>query len=170
MREIFTLLLLVSAVIPDVRCRKIPNCLIVAGWCMAGAVRLYSEGLYGIFAGIRSAVLVILCGFPFFLMRGIGAGDIKLWSVLAALYGVGFFFEVAAVLFALAALYSLWILWRKRNLCGKIFHGEKHLVFGRGRKRDGGREKDREKITIILAPFTLLGYVLVLAGKWGGIC
>lgn len=71
------------AVIVDIVAYKIPNMCILIG-LLTGFVRAYSLG--GIEAVLRAAVLVLVVfalGYPFYMMRGIGAGDIKLLMVIA---------------------------------------------------------------------------------------
>lgn len=82
-KMLFLICVLMIAVIVDIMSYKIPNMCIVIG-LLVGLLRAYSFG--GIEAAFRAtglALMVFALGYPFYLMRGIGAGDIKLMMVIA---------------------------------------------------------------------------------------
>ncbi|MCD7826150.1 MAG: A24 family peptidase [Clostridiaceae bacterium] len=168
MREIFLLLLLGGAVCRDVREQKISNKLIAAGWMAAVIFRFVSEGFLGVLGGAAAVILTIALFFPFFCCKGIGAGDIKLWSVIAGLYGVYFLFEVLAVLFVLAGIYALMRILREWFLRQRFRYAGGEPALGRGLQ--GSRMTGKKGRFIILAPFTLMGVILVFLERWGQIC
>lgn len=74
---------LMIAVIVDITSYKIPNMCIAVG-ILTGFIRAFSLG--GVEAMLRAAGLVVIVfaiGYPFYMMRGIGAGDVKLLMVIA---------------------------------------------------------------------------------------
>jgi prepilin peptidase CpaA len=90
-------LALAAAVWHDVKARRIPNSLILAG--SAGAILLHlalpagaglfrdpagSPGLLTALAGFASGLLLLL---PFYLLRALGAGDVKLMAMTGAFLG-----------------------------------------------------------------------------------
>lgn len=70
----------------DVRFRKIPN------WLSIGSLgfALILQAMSGM-SGVQAAVLGVLCAFavyfPLYLLRGMGAGDVKLMAAIGALVG-----------------------------------------------------------------------------------
>lgn len=116
------------AVFTDLRSRRIPNSLILAGWALGLAAHsivpagnwLFDErlagstGPLGAFAG---AAILLLAFMPFYLLRTMGAGDVKLMSVVGAFFGattdawshlLGVSLTVLATGGALAIVRMLW--------------------------------------------------------------
>lgn len=81
-------LVMAASVAGDVRAEKIPNGVLATGVLLylAGALwhRSFPEALPGFLAG---AFLPFLLLFPLFLLRMLGAGDVKLLMVVGALVG-----------------------------------------------------------------------------------
>lgn len=98
--------LLAAAVVTDLRSRRIPNLLVLAGLAMAfamHAIALASHSKpptgaiwWAPLAGLVAGLVMLM---PLYLLRGCGAGDVKLMAM------VGAFIGVKAVL--AAALYTL---------------------------------------------------------------
>lgn len=116
MKEVILFALLLAAMITDLRYEKIPNGLIVTGWMLACAIQTGSSGMTAGLTACRDAVCLIVVCVPLFLLHAIGAGDIKLWSVIAAMQGLAVTWKIAVVFFVLAGIYSLF-----RMLQQKIF-------------------------------------------------
>ena len=79
--------LLSAAAWIDMRQHRIPN-LISLGGAMAGL--LLNTGLYGLdglLAGLGGMSLAFLIMLPFYLLRGMGAGDVKLMAAVGAFIG-----------------------------------------------------------------------------------
>jgi prepilin peptidase CpaA len=83
------------ACVTDVRTRRIPNVLTFGA---ALAAVLFHVGVSGL-AGLQTALLGWVVGLvmflPFFLLRGMGAGDVKLLAALGAWLGPGDAFWLA---------------------------------------------------------------------------
>jgi prepilin peptidase CpaA len=78
-------LLLVCAVAIwlDVRQRRLPNWLTVGALTTALLLRALTDG-ESVALGLACAALAFAFGFPFFMLGGLGAGDVKLMTALAA--------------------------------------------------------------------------------------
>ena len=75
---------LLIAVIVDIISYRIPNMCIVVG-LLCGFMRAFSLG--GLEMVLRAAglmLIVFVIGYPFYVLKGIGAGDIKLMMVIAS--------------------------------------------------------------------------------------
>lgn len=71
------------AVLSDLRCYRIPNVCIAAG-IFAGFIITYRDCLTaGIFAAVCQCAVIFAALYPFYLIRGLGAGDIKLLMMTA---------------------------------------------------------------------------------------
>ncbi|HXG92281.1 MAG TPA: prepilin peptidase [Blastocatellia bacterium] len=94
------LLSVTAAGLFDLRWRRIPNWLVLA----TIAASLIWHGLTGGLSGLWMSVAGLLVGtailFPLFLMRGMGAGDVKLFGAL----GAAVTFKHVLTLFVLSAI------------------------------------------------------------------
>ena len=79
---IILLVIMSMAVITDIRFYKIPNFYILIGTVIGFAVRFMQEGFMGILTACISAVILFSFLLPFFMIHGIGAGDIKLFCMM----------------------------------------------------------------------------------------
>jgi prepilin peptidase CpaA len=84
---VIALLIGFIACVTDLRTRRIPNVLTFG----AAAVAIVFHGVVGGLAGVQGAVLGWLAGtamfLPFFLLGGMGGGDVKLLAALGAWMG-----------------------------------------------------------------------------------
>lgn len=95
------LALLFVAAWSDVRSRRIPNVLVAAGLAGGLAAGLAQESWSGLSASLLGAAAGFGCFFPLYLMRAMGAGDVKLMAAAGAFLGAPL--VVSAALFAVAA-------------------------------------------------------------------
>jgi prepilin peptidase CpaA len=91
--------ILAPAVYSDFRSHRIPNKLIILGLIVALVFQLAASATQGLWAGLLGAVIGLACFIPFYAMRAMGAGDVKLMAV------VGFFMGPSGALYA--ALFAL---------------------------------------------------------------
>jgi prepilin peptidase CpaA len=103
------LVLLVSiAAVNDLATRRIPNRLLLAGLACALFLRLLSanpgSSLLAALAGMGVGLAVFL---PFYLLRGMAAGDVKLMAVVGAFTGPNDAFAVAVVTWCAGGVMAL---------------------------------------------------------------
>ena len=78
--------LLVAAAASDVKSRRIPNVLVLAG--LAGGLALgAAAGLASLAAAALGTALALVVVFPLFALGALGAGDAKLFMVVGAFMG-----------------------------------------------------------------------------------
>jgi len=70
----------------DVRERRLPNALTVGAFAVALLLRA-PQGLDALVAGLLGAVLAFGLALPFFLVGGLGGGDVKLLAAVGAFLG-----------------------------------------------------------------------------------
>lgn len=82
--------LLLLALISDLREYKIKNSITYSFMIMGLALNMMHGGLKGMFFSARGIVLPVICLIAIYMMRMIGAGDIKLFSAVGAVMGAVF--------------------------------------------------------------------------------
>jgi prepilin peptidase CpaA len=103
------LLLLVSiAAVNDLATRRIPNRLLLAGLACALVLRLLSAApgvaLLDALGGMGVGLAVFL---PFYLMRGMAAGDVKMMAVVGAFTGPNEVFQIAVLTWCAGGVMAL---------------------------------------------------------------
>jgi prepilin peptidase CpaA len=127
------LLLLISAAWHDIRSRRIPNNLVLTG-IIAGLLlnALLPETMGG--RGITSSVTGLVVGFllllPFYLLRAMGAGDIKLIAMTGAFLGPHATFGAFLYILGAGGVLALSAGCRKGKL-GALFSNLKAIAIGR---------------------------------------
>ena len=106
------LLLLVSmAAVNDLATRRIPNRLLLAGLACALGLRLLSadpvQGLLVSLGGCATGLAIFL---PFYLLRGMAAGDVKLMAVVGAFVGPEHAFTIAMLSWCVGGVMALGVL------------------------------------------------------------
>lgn len=79
--------ILVMAVLADLAKAKIPNPLILYGLVVCLVLQLVYNGPPGLLKGIVNVLITFLVLYILFLVRALGAGDIKLMCVIASALG-----------------------------------------------------------------------------------
>jgi prepilin peptidase CpaA len=92
---------LAIAVYGDVRSHRISNTLSLLGLIAGLGLQYLASGLQGVASGLLGAGVGLACFAPFYLLRSMGAGDVKLLAAVGAFLGPqGAFY---AALFSLLA-------------------------------------------------------------------
>jgi prepilin peptidase CpaA len=110
--------LTVSAAVYDIRYRRIPNFLSVSGFAAGLAANVYLshwEGLRQSLIGFAVAAVVYVL---LYVLRAIGAGDVKLMSAIGAIVGVVAWFKIfliTAIAGAVGALVLVVLRGRSRQ-------------------------------------------------------
>lgn len=79
--------LLVAAALTDILWRRIPNLLVLGGLCAAFAVHLVFPSDLGWQRAASGMALGFSLLLPFYLLRGMAAGDVKLMAMVGAFLG-----------------------------------------------------------------------------------
>jgi prepilin peptidase CpaA len=85
--EIALAALVIVAAVYDIRFRRIPNWLVVSGFCLGLALNVYFHRADGLILTLLGAVLALAVYLPFFALRAMGAGDVKLMIAIGAFVG-----------------------------------------------------------------------------------
>lgn len=125
---------LVLAVIMDLRTFRIPNALTMAGMAAGVICQLYRAGPPGMFEAVKNLICSILILFPLYLLKCLGAGDIKLLSVITIFLGWKQGMKIS--------IYSLFAGAAIGIMKGSILFAIRHNLL----KKEGKKQR-KEKIT-----------------------
>jgi prepilin peptidase CpaA len=87
--QVLLLLLVLSAGLSDLRSRRIPNWLVLAGLLLGIGLNTFLYGTAGLWIALKGAGLALAIYFPLFALRAMGAGDAKLMVAVGAIVGPG---------------------------------------------------------------------------------
>jgi prepilin peptidase CpaA len=111
------LLLVSSAAIKDLATRRIPNRLLLAGLGCALLLRLCSArpgaSLLDLLGGMALGFALFL---PFYLLRGMAAGDVKLMAVVGAFAGPEKAFAISVLAWCAGGVMALLVVLVRRRL------------------------------------------------------
>lgn len=93
--QVASILVVLAACVPDVRSRRIPNGLTFGAALIAFAFHAWTAGVAGLLTSLAGWAVGAALFFPFFALRGMGAGDVKLIAAVGAWLGPVMVFWVA---------------------------------------------------------------------------
>ncbi|WP_175686535.1 A24 family peptidase [Burkholderia anthina] len=96
----------------DIRIRRIRNSLVIAGMVSALLSAIASRNPFGIslVQSLVGASVGLVCFFPFFALRVMGAADVKIFAVLGAWCGAHALLWLWVVASLAAGLHALWLM------------------------------------------------------------
>ncbi len=106
----------------DLRSYKISNHLILTGIITGILFDFYEYGQAGISSWLPGILLPVILLFPLFLIKVLGAGDIKLFSVIGSFYGAAYVLKSIAAAFILGAVMSLIYLLKYKMVFSRFRH------------------------------------------------
>lgn len=115
-RDLVLLLLVSIAAINDLATRRIPNRLLLAG--LAGGLVLHlvsaapGAALLSALGGLCVGLVMFL---PFYLARGMAAGDVKLMAVVGFYSGPGDTFAIAVLTWCVGGVMALFLILLRRD-------------------------------------------------------
>jgi prepilin peptidase CpaA len=105
------LLLVTAAAINDLASRRIPNLLLLSGLVVALVLHAISPhpgpALLSCVAGMLTGLLIFL---PFYLVRGMAAGDVKMLATIGAFTGAGDVFNIAILTWCAGGVMAIAVL------------------------------------------------------------
>ena len=116
----FLILISVLSVISDFRGKRIPNYLICSGWAVGLLYQIVLKGLSGLYFFLFGSLVPIFILFVLFIFRMLGAGDIKLLSVLGGFLGSNATFVCIILSFLFEALIAIIKFAVNRNLLSRL--------------------------------------------------
>lgn len=105
-----------SAVFMDFLMEKVVNSFICLGWIIGFFYQIFNQGSEGLLIFIKGISIPFFLLLPLFYFRMLGAGDVKLFSVLGGILGGTVILKVMFCSFCLGAVLSLAFLISCGNL------------------------------------------------------
>lgn len=116
------IIILVIASILDMRYYKVSNKLILIGLSIGCLMSLHSDGVRGMLYSLVGILLPVVLLFILFCIKVIGAGDIKLLSVVGSMYGAKFVLQCTVMAFLVGGIISLIRIIVQGNLLSRLRH------------------------------------------------
>lgn len=126
----------VPAAVVDLRFRRIPNLLSLAGVLLGVAVNVFVSGIDGLLAAAAGMLLAFGIGFPLWLAGWFGAGDVKLLSAVGAIVNVKLLLPVLAGVAITGGVMAVLHLLGRRLQKEPFFVYAMSLVFAAKGQRD----------------------------------
>lgn len=104
----------------DIQTKRVSNRLVGCGLVLGFLFHIVKYGWVGSIYFFIRIMIPVLVFYLFFLMRVLGAGDIKLFSVISSFIGLKGLAEVLVYSFLAGAVFSLIVLFRNRNLSARL--------------------------------------------------
>lgn len=120
-------ILLTVAVIQDFRQTKVSNRLILVGLFIAIVFRIFGDGIQAVVWALPNIIFPVIILYLFYLMRILGAGDIKLFSVVGGFLKFNELVSCMMCAFIVGAIISLIKMLYERTLSYRLFLGERYL-------------------------------------------
>ena len=129
----FLLSLLLAAAWHDIRTRRIPNALVFSGAVLglllntALPPEIGGLGLPGSLAGLGVGFILLL---PLYLLRAMGAGDVKLMAMTGAFLGVHDVIAAFLCILLAGGVLALGMAWRQHKLSWAVHRLKMMLIIG----------------------------------------
>lgn len=108
--QVVLLMLVLVAAIYDARFRRIPNWLILSGLVLGLGLNTLLYEWRGLRFSLLGLGLGLLVYFPFYLLRGMGAGDVKLMAAIGSIVGAANWFGIFVLTALLGGLVAIILL------------------------------------------------------------
>ena len=138
----FILLCVTAAGYFDLRWHRVPNWMVGLTIVVSLAWHVSASGLSGLWSSLAGLVLGVGLLFPLFLLRGMGAGDVKFFGALGAAVTHQHVFRLLAISLFVGALMAFYVVLREgsarqtmsnlADILGRVLRGhiEPHPVVG----------------------------------------
>jgi prepilin peptidase CpaA len=172
--QIILVLVAGTAAVYDVRFRRIPNWLVLSGLLLGLGLNTILLGWDSPHGGAESSLLGIglafLIYFPLYLLRGMGAGDVKLMAAIGAIVGARDWFGIFIITSLLGGVVAVILLLARGKLRNALWNvGFLFQRLGSLKAPYAREELDLSSAKSIKLPHGVViagGCVLFLAAAW----
>ena len=122
--ELQTVLVLMVAIaaVYDVRFRRIPNWLVLTGLVLGLGLNSYLFQWTGARASLLGICLAFGIYFPLYMLRGMGAGDVKLMAAVGAIVGAANWFGIFVASALLGGMVAMILLLARGRLLNSLWN------------------------------------------------
>lgn len=163
-------MLLVAAAAGDVQNCQVSNHIILTGLLLGVFTNIRQDGYVGMVSFFFGALIPVLLLWLLFRFRMLGAGDIKLFSVIGGLYGASFVLKVIAAALFVGAGMSVFQLLRYKNLKFRLQYLAEYVSrYLKTGERVPYYQKERDGTTPVVhfAVAVLGGFILCILREGG---
>lgn len=114
--QVVLVLVVLVAAIYDARFRRIPNWVVLIGLILGLGLNTFLFEWTGLRSSLLGLGLAFLIYFPLYLLRGMGAGDVKLMASIGALAGPANWFGIFVLTAVLGGVAAIALLLAKHQL------------------------------------------------------
>lgn len=107
---------------------RVSNRLIMSGLIAGFYFKLAEYGWYGIYYFLRNISVPVILLYLLFLMRVLGAGDIKLFSMIGGILTVGELYRCMVYGFAAGGIFAIFYLVKEKDGRERLLYVVKFLV------------------------------------------
>ena len=159
-----SLTLLSLAAATDMQRFHISNRLVASGLVFGCFFQVSEWGVKGIGVFLLNVSIPVILLYLLFLIRALGAGDIKLFSVIGGIWGLQVLCVTIAVSFLIAAVMSLGKILFYRTLISRlrVFRAYICQVLASGRLLTYPQESQGEQHVIHFSVAILIGYAIAM--------
>lgn len=112
--------IVIAALYKDLKERRIPNKLLLAGIVLGLGLHIYSQGVAGLLFGLKGFLVGLAIFFLPFAMGGLGAGDVKLLGTIGLLKGTAFVVVAAIGTGLVGGVLAVGLLLKQKRLLASI--------------------------------------------------
>jgi prepilin peptidase CpaA len=120
--QVILVLLVAIAAVYDMRFRRIPNWLVLTGLVLGLGLNTFLFQWRGAGASLLGIGLAFAIYFPLYLLRGMGAGDVKLMAAIGAIVGAANWFGIFVVSALLGGLAATLLLLSRGKLVNSLWN------------------------------------------------
>lgn len=159
-----SLTLLSLAAATDIQRFQISNRLIISGFLFGCIFQVSEWGVKGIGVFLVNVSIPVILLYLLFLIRVLGAGDIKLFSMIGGIWGLQVLCVTIADSFLVAAVMSLCKILYHRNLISRlwVFKGYVCQSLASGRLLAYPQESQGKQHVIHFSVAILIGYAIAM--------
>ncbi|NLL06544.1 MAG: prepilin peptidase [Clostridiaceae bacterium] len=114
--------LVIIALRSDIRSYKIKNKIILTFIVIGVLTNSITHGYEGFIDSFLGVIIPLLLLFILYALKMLGAGDIKLFSALGAVFGAKYIFEILAYSFIAGGIIALILILARKNAKDRILH------------------------------------------------
>lgn len=123
MSELIILLLLIillPAAVYDYRYHRIPNIISLSGWVLGPVLYAVLDTLPGVASSLYGFLLIFALAIPFYMLRWMGAGDVKLMASVGAIVGIEHAVTVFLGIVITGGVMGILMLLHRKLLAGSL--------------------------------------------------
>lgn len=113
--QVLLAVLVVTAALFDFRQRRVPNWLALTGLILGIGLNAFLYETAGLWMALRGLGVALLIYFPLYLLRGMGAGDVKLMAAIGSIAGAANWLGILVITSVLGGIAAVVLIVSKKR-------------------------------------------------------